>query len=184
MHTPSSPSFEEIGLPEGHAFPELAYHHPTGAVIAHTRPRESRLPGHRLFIRGVKESRYSLIGEFPPAISVSSFAVCPILPLLYFITFSWSEFENGPPGGFWEALYQFTLDTRKSDVIARRGELVADGYQSAWLSELLSVSDDGGTVFCKAALCRVGQPIDYCLSEFSVAGRRLAPITKLDAVFA
>jgi hypothetical protein len=185
MHTPSSPSFKEIGLPDGHAFPELAYHCPTGTVIAHTRPRESRLPSHRLSMRLVKDSRYSPIGDFSPAISVSSFAVCPTLPLLYFITSTWSEHENGPPGGCWEALYRFTLDTRESEVIARRGDLIApEGYQSAWLSELLSVSGDGGTLFCKAALCSNGRPIDYCLSELVVAERKLTAITKLEAVFA
>jgi hypothetical protein len=185
MHTSSSPSFKDIGLPDGHAFPELAYHRPTGTVVVHTRPRESLLPAHRLSIRRVNESRYSPIGDFSPAISVSSFAVCPTLPLLYFITSAWSEHENGPPGGSWEALYRFTLDTRESEVIARRGNLIApEGYRSAWLSELFSVSDDGGTLFCKAALSREGGSIDYCLCEFLIAERKLAAITKLQAVFA
>lgn len=182
MPKPSA-SFDDVGLPDGHAFPELAYHQPTGSIIAHTRPRESRLPSHRLSIRRVSESRYTVIGDFPPSISVSSFALSPTLPILYFITFAWSD-HNGNVGGDWDALHRFTLDTHQSEIVARRGELVPpDHYRFAWLSELFSVSADGRTLFCKAALQREG-PIDYCLSELSIADRRLAAITRLDAVFA
>jgi hypothetical protein len=178
-----SASFNDVGLPDGHAYPELAYHQPTGSIIAHTRPRDSRLPGHRLSIRRVSESRYSVIGDFPSSISVSSFALSPALPILYFITFTWSD-RNGHVGGDWDALHRFTLDTHQSEIVARRGELVPpDHYRVAWLSELFSVSADGRTLFCKAALQREGS-IDYCLSELSIADRKLSAITRLDAVFA
>jgi hypothetical protein len=179
------PSFSDVGLPDGHAFPELAYHQPTGSIIAHTRPRESRLPSHRLSIRRVNEARYSVIGDFPPSISVSSFALSSVLPILYFITFSWSD-HGGNVGGDWDALYRFSLDTHQCEVVARRGELVPpDHYRSAWLSELFSVNEDGRSLFCKAALQRAGEaPIDYCLSELSIADLRLAVITRLEAVFA
>ena len=184
MSRPSSPSFSDIGLPDGHAFPELVYHHPTGSIVAHTRPRESRLPSYRLSIRTASESRYRVVGDFPPTISIASFAVCQTRPLLYFVTFSWSE-RDGQVGGDWDALYRFTLDTRKSEVVARRGELIPpDHYHTAWLTRLHSTADDGSRVFCTAAL-RIGEgPIDYCLCELSVAERKLATITKLEAVFA
>jgi len=184
MGEPSSPSFSDVGLPDGHAFPELAYHQPTGSIIAHTRPRQSRLPSHRLSIRRVNETRYTAIGDFSPSISVSSFALSSLLPILYFITFGWSD-HNGTVGGDWDALYRFTLDTRRCDLVARRSELIPpDHYRSAWLSELFSVSEDGNTLFCKAALQREEGPIDYCLSELSMPSLRLAAITRLDAVFA
>lgn len=149
MRMPSSRSFNDIGLPDGHDFPELAYHHPAGTIIAHTRPRESRLPSHRLFIRRVSEARYSLIGDFSPAISVGSFALSPTLPLLYFITETWSE-HGGIRGGDWDALYRFDLDTRRCEVVVRGGELIPpDHYQTAWLVTLFSVSDDGRTLFAR-----------------------------------
>ena len=184
MQKSTSRSFTEIGLPNGHGFPELAYHYPTGYIIAHTRPLESRLPAARLSIRRIGESHYSPVGDFPPAISVSSFALSPKLPLLYFITSEWKDYVNGPPGGDWDSLYRFFLDTRCCEVVARRGELVPpNSYQSAWLCEILSVSDDGCNLYCKAALRGV-KPIDYCLSEFSTNDRKLSPISKLEAVFA
>jgi hypothetical protein len=184
MSRPSSPSFSDIGLPDGHAFPELVYHHATGSIVAHTRPRESRLPSHRLSIRTASESRYRVIGDFPPAISVASFAICQTQPLLYFVTFCWSE-RDGHVGGDWDALYRFALDTRQSEVVARRGELMPpEHYHTAWLTRLHSIADDGSRVFCTAALRRAEEPIDYCLCELSVAERKLATITKLEAVFA
>jgi hypothetical protein len=183
MTKPSSLSYKDVGLPDGHSSPELAYHPPTGSIIAHTRPGESRLPSQRLSVRRASESRYTVIGDFPPAISVSSFALSHTLPILYFITFAWSE-HNGHVGGNWDALYRFDLDTHQCEVVARRDQLVPpDHYRVAWLSDLYSVSEDGRTLFCKAALQREG-PIDYCLSELSIGNLRLAAITRLDAIFA
>ena len=183
MSKPSLPSYSEIGLPDGHASPELAYHRPTGSIIAHTRPRESRLPSKRLSIRHVAETRYTAIGDFPPSISASSFALSPSQPIIYFVTDVWSD-ENGTVGGNWDALHRYNVDTRQIEIVAHRGDLAPpDHYRCAWLSELFSVSEDDRILFCKAALQREG-PIDYCLTELSIADRRLAVITKFDAVFA
>jgi hypothetical protein len=184
MSRSSSPSFSDIGLPDGHAFPELAYHQPTSSIIAYTHLREPKLPSSRRSIRKANESRYSAIGEFPSTISVAGFAVCPTRPWLYFVTFSSSELD-GRVGGDWDALYRFDLDKRKSETVAQRGELIPpDHYHTAWLTRLHSISHDGSRLFCTAALHRSEGPIDYCLSELLIADRRLATITKLEAVFA
>ena len=183
--------YQKVGLPDGHAFPVLAYHPPTGSILAHTRPIKSRLPCRRLSLRRVNGTRYRPIADFPPSISVENFLLHPQLPLLYFITYVWKECELGinPPGGDWDALYCFNLNTRKSKIVARRGELVLpDGYRKAWLRgawlcELFSVSDDGNTLFCKAGLPK-GKTVHYCLSKLSIPDRKLAVITRLKAVFA
>ncbi len=185
--TKSSPlpkKFQKIGLPDGHAFPVLAYHPPTSSVLAHTRPIKSRLPCRRLSLRRVNGTRYRPIADFPPSISVENFLLHPQLPLLFFITYVWSEHVNGPVGGDWDALYCFNLNTRKSKIVARRGELVLpDGYRRAWLCELLSASADGNTLFCTAGLPK-GKTVHYCLSKLSIPDRRLAVVTRLKAVFA
>jgi hypothetical protein len=180
----SHQEFQKIGLPDGHGFPVLAYHPATGSVLAHTRPIESRLPCRRLSLRRVTETRYRPIGDFAPSVSVESFVLHPRLPLLYFITYVWSEHTNGPVGGDWDALYRFNLNTIQSEIMARRGELFSpDGYRTTWLKELFSVSDDGNTLFCMAGL-RNGEPVHYCLSKLSIPDRKLAVITRLEAVFA
>ena len=175
--------FGKIGLPKGHAYPQLAYHPPTGFVIVHTKPVESPLPCRRLSLKRVKGTRYRPIADFPPSISVKKFLLHPRLPLLYFITYVWSEHVNGPVGGDWDALYCFNLNTRKTKIVARRGELVLpDGYRRAWLCELLSASADGKTLFCKAGFHN-GEPVHYCLSKFSIVDRTITIIAKLKTPF-
>ena len=183
----SRSDFEEIGLPHGHVYPKLAYHPPTGSIIVQTQLAESTLPSRRLSIRRLNEARYHPIGDFPPEISTESFVLCASSPLLFVNTFIWKEHINGPVGGDWDALYSFNLDTLQSDILVRKDELVPpDGYRSAWFSTLFSASNDGRKLFCRAGLRNQEpkKPIDYCLSEFSVADRKLAIITKLKAVFA
>lgn len=178
--------FQKIGLPKGHAYPKLAYHPPTGFIIVHTQPVESSLPCRRLSLRRVNGTRYRPIADFPPSISVN-FLLHPRLPLLYFITYVWKECELGinPPGGDWDALYCFNLNTRKSKIMAQKGEIILpNGYQRGWLNELLSVSDDGKTLFCKAGLFRNGKPVDYCVSKLSIADRKITVVTKLKTPFA
>jgi hypothetical protein len=135
-------------------------------------------------LRRVKETLYRPIGDFAPSVSVESFALHPQLPLLYFITFVWSEHGNGPVGGDWEALHRFDLNTFQCQIVARRGELIPpDGYRTAWLNELFLVSDDGNMLFCKAGL-RNKEPVHYCLSKFSIPDRKLAVISRFETVFA
>ena len=146
------PSFEEIGLPKGHAYPELAYHPPTGSMVVHTRPLKSSLPCRRISLMGVNSKRYQPIADFPSSISVEGYLLHPRLPLLYLITYSWSMFLGKAPGGDWDALYRFNLETGKSEILASKGSLVpSNGYPRVWLNQLLSVSDDGETLFCRAA---------------------------------
>lgn len=177
MPWPTSLSLNELGLPNEAPFPELAYHHPTGTIIARAHLVRPPMSCARLFIRRVSESHYSLIGDFPPAISTFSFAFSPTVPLLYFL--SWRE-HDATEGGDWDALYRFTLDTRQCQLLARAGELLPpDPYPSASLLQLLSVSDDGQTLFCKTGLRRPDGPIDYCLSQLSLTDKKLTTITKL-----
>jgi hypothetical protein len=184
------PSFLDIGLPEGHAFPRLAYHPPTRTILAHTRPKDSHvLPIERLSIRNVKDSQYSAVAQFPPDIAIPSFAINPAAPLLYFLTYRWRERVDGPPAGDWEALYRYALDSRDCEVVLRHGEIEPpEDYEAARVCELLSVADDGGAVFCRVGL-RLRQPGQapvghYYLSELSLAQKKLALITKLEGVFA
>jgi len=120
--SPEPSGFGNIGLPEGHAFPRLVYHAPTGIIIAHTRPLKRRLPSERLSMRRVSETRYALIESFPPEVSVSSFALSPTAPFLYFLTETWKEIGD-TVGGDWAGLHRFNLDTRQGDMLARPGEL-------------------------------------------------------------
>jgi hypothetical protein len=182
--------FEKVGLPKGHVNPTLAYHEPTASIIAQTQPLKSVLPGHRLSFRRTSETRYRPVGNFPAEISIHSFALHARLPLLYFITYVWSEHVNGPVGGNWDALHCFNLETLRSKIIAHKGELVAPaGCQSSWLRNLFSLSDDGKVLFCKAAFQYEkdpvhSHPVHSCLARLSLSDRKLEVISRLEAIFA
>ena len=176
------PSFEEIGLPKGHAYPELAYHPPTGSMIVHTRPLKSSLPCRRISL-SVNGKRYRQIANFPPSISVEDYLLHPKLPLLYLITYSWSMFLGKTPGGDWDALYRFNLETGKSETLASKGSLASpNDYPRVWLNQLLSVSDDGEALYCRAAFFGVKRY--YCISKLSIADRKIKIIKKLKTPFA
>ena len=135
-------------------------------------------------MRSVSKARYTPIGDFTPAVSISSFALNPTLPELYFVTESWREIGD-TVGGDWDALHRFTLDTRQSEIVARPGDLAVQApYRTGWLAELLSVAPDGGTLFCRAGFQTERGTVEYYLSEYSVPYRRLIVISRLERAFA
>ena len=182
---PPIPSFGDVGLPEGHAYPELAYHAPTNSIIVHTRPLDSVLPIRRLSIRRTSEFRYRLMDEFPPSVSVESFVLSVTQPVLYLLTYTWSEYPNGPPGGSWEALYRFNLETGMSEVIVRHGELMPESpHRPPWLNKLISISADDCKLFCKVGFQTSDSNAHYYLAALTIADGKLTLISKLPAVFA
>lgn len=185
--TEALPTYQDIGLPAGHGDPKLIYHPPTGSVIVHTRPRDqSILLCRRLSFRRLDETRYRPIGDFPPQVDVTSFALSPKLPELYFNTIVWKECEKGinPPGGYWDALHRFNLNTLESEIVACPGELISPGhYQRVWLNDVLFVDENVRAVFCNAGLFKDGKA-DYCLVKLTVEDRKLEILTRLEAVFA
>jgi hypothetical protein len=181
-------SFEKNGLPKDYSYPTLAYHQPTASIIAQIRPVKSQLPGYRLFFRRTDETRYHPIGDFSPPITINSFAIHASLPLVYFVTYVWAEHTFGTVGGYggyWDALHCFNLKTFQIKVVAQAGELIApDSYESARLCDLFSLSDDGGTLYCKASFQTREEPIPHChhcLAQLSLADLKLEIVTKLEA---
>lgn len=174
--------YNSLGLADGQVPHDLEYHPPTSSVILHTRNREGRLPSFRLSIRSASEERYSPVGEFAAGTSVHSFALSRTAPILYYNTVRWGE-HDGLVGGEWDALYRFTLDSRRCDVVARRGELIPPNhFQSAWPVELFSVSDDGAILYCTCAL-GLSEGFQYYVSKVALNTLRVEPITRLEATF-
>ena len=179
---PHIPSFDDVGIPAGHAFPRLAYHALSKVLIAQTANIEAKTPIERLSMRHVSQERYSLVMPFDDNISISSFATADNEPLLFFITFTWNE-----RGGNWDALYRFRLDSRTGEVVAKRGELLLPPpYHDAWPSQLLSATPDGSALFCTIGLqkgAQHGETVDYWLARVSIANKEVHPICHLKAVF-
>lgn len=79
-------NFEEIGLPHGHAYPELQYQPTVEMIVARTRcPRpESPIDIYRLSARHKDDIGYHPICELDDSKSVFSFSVCLTRPVLYY----------------------------------------------------------------------------------------------------
>src|SRR5262249_27919722 len=106
-------------------------------------------------------------------------------PSLYFSTYIWRQLEAGKSGGDWDGLYRFDLEQHRCDRLAQRGELhAADAAGPTWLSGLLSVSNDGRGIICKAALGSSEFDFEYWVAHLNLADLSLTPITKLEATFA
>jgi hypothetical protein len=182
-------TYEEVGLPLGHASPKLSYHASGGFLVAHTSPRKSDLPVKRLSIRRVNEERYRPLGDFPPDISVESFVLHRDKPIVYLSTYAWHLLPNdrAVAGGNWRALHRFDLDTLKEEVLVRQGEMILPaGHRRDTGVDLLSVDAAGSALYCRVGLevadsaCTVKRYV----AKISLADKVLVPLTNLEAISA
>ena len=157
--------FEDIGLPVGHAYPEVQFQPAIETIVVRTRLRNNEAPIHiyRLSARHKTESTYHPICEMDDSQSVSSFAVCLTKPILYYTV---SEFSDGH--NYWEGLYRHSLETGITDCVIRRVQFspTASEYWQ-WISALYSVSQDGTKVICQSLkVPKKGGRGQYSISEF------------------
>jgi hypothetical protein len=158
-------NFEEIGLPVGHAYPEVQFQPTAETIVVRTRLRTNETPIeiYRLSARHKSESKYHPICEMDDSKSVISFAVCLTKPILYYSVHEFSDGQN-----HWEGLYRHCLETGKTDCVIRLSKFsptTSEYWQ--WISALYSISQDGTKVICQS--CKVpkkGGNVQYSISEF------------------
>lgn len=163
----------------------LAYHEPTRTVVAHVQPLPELPPRKRLFFRWAADSRYQPVALCPDNISIDSFAVETAGSSLFFLTHEWKTVRGKKAAsGHWDGLYCFDLNEHRAERLIGRGDLRPPaGVDETWLCTILSPGNGGGRIFCKAALM-TQQCANYWICELELAGMRLKPITRLEAVFA
>ena len=171
-------------LPE-RAGTRLAYHELTRTLIAHTKSRAEPTPRNRLFFRSAREARFQPVMEFPDPISIGSFALDNRRPFLYFVTEVWTTLPGtlpgtGTPVGDWDGLYRFHLGEHRAERLTWRGDIRPPfDIERTWLPAILSVSDEGRSVFCIAGF-EVDWRAEYWMCELELAGMRLKPVTRLE----
>lgn len=181
-------SFTEVGLPDDHKVLTLAYHQPSGTLISHVEPVKEVTPQKRLYFRWAIDTYYQPVGDFPEGISINNFLLDAARPSLYFLTGAWKAMSGGLAVGNWDALYRFDLEGHRCERLTRREDLLPlEGYEKVWLCDLLGVSSDGCSLFCKAGLEKQdhgGIRADYWVVKLDLGSLRLEKITELSAVFA
>jgi len=179
----STKSFSDLGLPDGHGFPIVAYHNLSGTIIVHTRATKGVLPSKRLFVRRVDDLRYTSVADFAANVSIDSFAVAHDSPVLYFTTISFAEIDHEAYGD-WDALYQYFITDRRCEIVAREDVLkIPHGYDRVWPCELLSVQSKAERLFVTAAFQK-GSLVEYYVAELNLSTLAIAAIARLEAVSA
>jgi hypothetical protein len=157
--------YDEIGLPVGHAYPELQFQPTIGVIVARTRSLDFKSPvtNYRLSARHKNEAKYHPICDMDDSKSVLSFAVCLAKPVLYF-----SVHEVADGGNRWEGLYRHCLETEETVcIINYRQFSPASSEDWQWISDLYSVTTDGLRVFCQTCkVPKIGGKVQFSLSEF------------------
>jgi hypothetical protein len=172
-------TFEDVGLPPGHVYPQLRLHVPTKCLIVLTSP-QTGLPCDRLSIRKVEDDRYVEAVKLADNITVMDFALSQTLPVFYFITGTMVG-----ASGDWDALYRYDLQSRTHELVAKDGELRADGdFSRLWLMRVLAVNDDERVVYVVAGMERTPGDLGYHVCALNRAERFLTPLTELRATFA
>jgi hypothetical protein len=177
-------TFSEIGLPSQCEVVSLFFHHQTATLITQTGAlTANRLP-KRLYFRSVSALDYQPIGTFPQDVSIDSVTTDEARPLVYFLTNRWEE-RNGVLQGVCDGLYRFELETHQCErLIDCRGLIPPPQYQQVWPAMMLSVSSDGGSIYCQAGLQRRDGDVDYAICSLQLASAVVSQIMLLEAVFA
>ena len=181
-------SFSDLGLPDACGPIALAYHEPSRTLVVHVGPVKDKPVGKRLFFRWTTEAKYQPVWDCPANTAIESFALDPSRPLLYFMTFTWTKWDDGSWAGDWVALYRFDLAEHRCDKLTQRGVLLpTTGYESVWLCEALSVCAEGRSLFCKVGMMTPpledgSSRADYWIAKLDVTSMKLEPVTKLEAL--
>jgi len=172
-------NFEEIGLPAGHAFPEVQFQPTAETIVVRTRLQTNETPIHiyRLSARHKTESKYHPICEMDDSLSVCSYVVCLTKPILYYTVDEFSAGHN-----YWEGLYRHSLETGMTDCVIRRGQFsptTSEYWQ--WISALYSVSLDGTKVICQSLkVPKKGGKGQYSISKFCTISLELLILCDMD----
>lgn len=189
MHQEHLGTCEAIGIPIGFSPRQLLYIVGAQILIAEVYLRESPTLEHRLFARRLAESRYTVIGSPGEGIQHRQAVALPDAGCAYFAVWS-TQARTGPVkvSSNWESIQRLHLDDYRIEPVVAEGELVVPApYDSAWISDLLSVAPDGASLVCKCGLERrsseTTRHVDYFLCYLGLSDKRVTPLTKLDGVW-
>jgi len=180
---PGDPTWAELGIPEGYAWPQLVFNPPAETMILQVKCRHIWLPT-RLFIKHKDAEKYMQLGTPDEMTSYESPVTSLKQPLLAFNVMTWRKSESGV-GGDWKELQVIDLRTGIVQNSIKHGEVILpEGFDQCSVGDLLAMSDNGGQVYVRALLSNASQSrIIHVLAILDLNLKRLDPISKLRGVF-
>jgi hypothetical protein len=176
----SIPEWEEQGIPGGYGFAQLLFNPPTGILIAEMcRGRGAPFLPNRLFWRRKDGEAYEPMGSPEEDRSQESAVTALNKPLLFFSS-SKIVRKGRQAHGKWDGLYSVDLGTMKIARFTSKETLpVPAPYTDGWVTDLLSLSEDGSMLYLKIGMWEAGRNVAYYLAQWDVTTRNLQTISRL-----
>ena len=143
------------GIPDGYTISRLLYTAAAEVIIAELRAMNDGYLPQRLVMRPTSSDKYEPIGNPGPDVSFESAATCEKEPILAFNSKTWQRNPEGRlSGANWDGLYVFNVRTRELNFrVSGENFIKPEPYdERAWISEILSLSDDANHAYVKVAL--------------------------------
>lgn len=182
---PTKPTWAELGIPEGYAWPQLVFNPPAETMILQVQCRDiTNWRPTRLFMKHKDAEKYTQIGTPDDTTSYESPFTSLKQPLLAFNVMTWRKIESGV-GGDWKEIRVVDLGTGTVQNSIKHGEVILpEGFEQCSISDLLAMSDDGGQIYVTAPLTNAGQSrMRHVLALLDLNLKRLDPISTLRRAF-
>ena len=177
------------GIPDGYTISRLLYNAAGEVLIAELRGmKDGELP-KRLVMRPRTAAKYEPIGRPDRDVSFESAASCEKEPILVFNAKTWKRNPEGRlSSANWDGLYVFNVRTRELNLcVSGENFIKPEPYdERAWISEILSLSDDANHAYVKVALGKLlenGEEqsvrYDYYLARLDLETRDMKLISQL-----
>ncbi len=177
------PFWKSPGIPAGYAWPRLLYNPASEVLIVELRAAGQQFVPTRLFMRPKNSQSYEQIGNPAGDVSYESPVTCEKQPIVVFNSFQMQKRGDGWAGD-WAAVCAFNLQTKELAVCIGKETLALPApYTEGWISELVSLSDDGHTLHLKVGIKDTNQSMVYYLARTELGSKGMELISPLTDSF-
>ncbi len=170
------------GIPAGYRWKNLLYNPASESIILEMARADTGHPRlSRLFTRHKDAAVYEPVGNPADDVSYESPVTCEKQQIVIFNSIKWAG-----GGGNSDGVYLFNLKTKELTVrIAKDALTIAEPHLRSWISALVSLSDDGQTLYMKVGIEKPvsgGGVVEYHLASFALLDKKLELLSQLKDV--
>lgn len=186
---PKGTTWQELGIPEGYAWPKLLYNPPSETMIVQFESNDEVIwRPKRLYMKHKDAARYTQVGDPDGWTSFDSPVTSLRHPLLGFNVMTWHK-TGDTVGGDWKELNVLNLKSGVTERSIKNGELILpEEFNKCWVDKLVAMSDDGKLLYLAAGLSFLGDDatrsrVRHVLATLDLTSKRLEPISTLQGTF-
>lgn len=186
---PKGSTWQELGIPEGYAWPKLIYNPPSEIMIVQFESNDEVIwRPKRLYMKHKNAARYSQVGEPDEWTSHDSPITSLTQPLLAYNVMTWHK-QGNSVGGDWKEIDVLNLRTGVIEDSIKNGDMILpEEFNDCSVDTLLAISDDGKQIYLAAGLSFLEEDaqrsrIKHVLAALDLTSKRLEPISTLQGTF-